>query len=599
MGIRETTLSAYNKNNRGTASETSSSSIVATIYYDNEDVSYTNSTISARLVLSTKYNSTYNRYDCNASLQFKKSRVSSNDSFINIKFTRYVNSVASDSGSFSGLSKPNPLKESFTLSSLSTSSWTEIARWTPTVSTSYLNPSSTRYFAADLFVNFTISSTKMVTSLSTTTMAITNSIKITANGSAVQRTITFSKGKGTSLSGGSTKKGYDGDSFSLSSWSATPPSRTKIDSQQWTISYSGLEGVTSKTSTRSIYLVYSFSGWTSSNQGYKSPSASYTINGNDTLTAEFSDSTEYDGSCTITTLTSSKPKRKGYTADGTWHYNSSTGRIASIGDVVTSNTTLYSGWTPKNYSVKFDSNKGPKTDIPAQTTKTYGSAVYIPSWSPNRFGYKFIGWSGAADSKSILIGPSGGSYNSDALYDSVNTETSNNGITLYAQWEPINNTLEFNYYINSTTTVQKETLTYNIESTEVSKNAPSKPFMAGNDDYVFIGWTTVKPANFNSVSKGIYLQGNEFPDTTLPVKVTQADIKKVTEWGKTTTYYGIWSISGKYVFMGGQFRKCNSCWVKTKEPNEAFPTWKIVNNILVKKTIGTRTKWWPEVGRNS
>ena len=595
MGIKNETLSVTVSNNKGTASKTSTSKIVATIFYDNEDVSYTNSTISAQLVLSTKYNSTYNRYDCSASLQFKKSRVSSNDSYVNIKFSRYVNSTTS--GSFSGLSKPNPLKESFTLSSLSTSSWTEVARWTPTVSTSSLNPSSTKYFAANLLIDFTISSTKMVTSLSTTTMSITNSIGITAYGTAVQRTIRFSGGKGT-LSGSSSKTGYDGESFSLSSWSATPPSKTKTGSQQWTISYSGL-GVTSKTSTRNIYLVYSFSGWTSSNQGYKSPSASYTINGNDTLTAEFSDSTSYEGSCTITTLTSSKPTKKGYTSDGTWHYNSSSGSIASVGDVLTKDTTLYSGWTPKNYSIKFDSNKGPKTDIPTQVTKTYGSAVYIQPWSPDRFGYKFIGWSGAADSKSILIGPGGGSYNSDTLYNNVNTETSNNGITLYAQWEPINNTLEFNYYINSTTTVQKETLTYNIESTEVSKNAPSKPFMAGSDDHVFIGWTTVKPVNFNSVSKGVYPQGTDFPDTTLPVKVTQADIKKVTEWGKTTVYYGIWSISGKYVFINGQFRKCNSCWVKTKEPNEALPTWKVVNNVLVKNTVGTRTKWWPEVGRNA
>ena len=597
MAIKEPELVAQVSSNKSTStiSNESSETTVATIMYD-KGISWTdNNEIIAKTRLSVSYNSSTNRYECTVTMFWKKKRTSSNDSTANIKFGWYQNSQYK--GTFSGLTSPTYVKD-LTLNNLSTTSWTQIAKWSGiTLNTSTLSSSDVQKFQAGLLIAYTISSSKMIVSDSTTTTKITNAIIINAQGTATIRTISFSGGEGT-LVGNKTKTGVDGEGFYLSSWSATPPAKKKTGTQQWTISYDGL-GTTSKTSTRSVFLVKSFDGWNSKNQGYKSPSAAYIINGNDTITAEFSSSTSYEGSCTITTLTSSKPKRKGYTADGTWHYNSSTGSIASIGDVLTKDITLYSGWTPKNYSVKFDSNKGPKTGIPAQVTKTYGSAVYIQPWSPDRFGYKFIGWSGAADSKSILIGPGGGSYNSDALYESVNTETSNNGITLYAQWEPINNTLEFNYYIDSTTTLQTETLTYNIESTEVSKNAPSKPFKAGNDDYVFIGWTTTKPANFNSISKGIYLQGNEFPPTTIPVKITQADIKKVTTWGTKTPYYGLWSISGKYVFMGGQFRKCNSCWVKTKEPNEAFPTWKIVNNILVKKTIGTRTKWWPEVGRNS
>lgn len=126
--------------------------------------------------------------------------------------------------------------------------------------------------------------------------------------------------------------------------------------------------------------------------------------------------------------------REGYTFKG-WGTTASGGTVFDQNDgtlVPTSinsaikngscSSTLYAIWTPKTYSVKFDSNGGSGT--PSSQTKTYGKNLVLSSTKPTREGYEFLGW---ATSKTA----SGVTYQPGSVY------TANSAAVLYAVWNPI------------------------------------------------------------------------------------------------------------------------------------------------------------------
>ncbi len=129
------------------------------------------------------------------------------------------------------------------------------------------------------------------------------------------------------------------------------------------------------------------------------------------------------------TLSSTKPTRTGYTfknwntkADG-----SGTSYAAGASYTTNAAVTLYAQWTANTYTVSFNANGG--SGAPANQTKTHGQTLTLSSTKPTRTGYTFKNWNTKADG-------SGTSYAAGASY------TTNAAVTLYAQWQKNEATLQ-------------------------------------------------------------------------------------------------------------------------------------------------------------
>lgn len=98
--------------------------------------------------------------------------------------------------------------------------------------------------------------------------------------------------------------------------------------------------------------------------------------------------------------------------------------------------TLHVEWdSPKDYKITFNLNGG---KIPADagkisdytTMKTYSvNGPTIPTFIPTYVGYTFVGW---GDQNGNYV-QQPGEYINDNIYNSINNEQSNNGVTFYAK----------------------------------------------------------------------------------------------------------------------------------------------------------------------
>ena len=102
----------------------------------------------------------------------------------------------------------------------------------------------------------------------------------------------------------------------------------------------------------------------------------------------------------------------------------------------TEDTTLYAIWTPRTYTIAFDSNSTDATGSMSPMPMTYDVGKALTSNSFSRIGYKFIGWrsSDAATGKEYA----------DGATVSNLTSTDKATVTMYAQWQPISYTVKFN-----------------------------------------------------------------------------------------------------------------------------------------------------------
>lgn len=102
----------------------------------------------------------------------------------------------------------------------------------------------------------------------------------------------------------------------------------------------------------------------------------------------------------------------------------------------TEDTTLYAIWTPRTYTIAFDSNSTDATGSMSPMPMTYDVGKALTSNSFSRIGYKFIGWrsSDAAAGKEYA----------DGATVSNLTSADKAIVTMYAQWQPISYTVKFN-----------------------------------------------------------------------------------------------------------------------------------------------------------
>lgn len=127
-----------------------------------------------------------------------------------------------------------------------------------------------------------------------------------------------------------------------------------------------------------------------------------------------------------------EPTKTGYTFTG-WYTDKECTKLYTE-DKIIGNITLYAGFRPNNYTIKFDGN-GKSSGSTSNLSMKYDTAANLTTNGFNRTGYKFKGWA---------TSPTGSVVYTDG--QSVKNLTSADGatITLYAVWEQVVYTVRFN-----------------------------------------------------------------------------------------------------------------------------------------------------------
>lgn len=128
---------------------------------------------------------------------------------------------------------------------------------------------------------------------------------------------------------------------------------------------------------------------------------------------------------TSKTITFKNPTRTGYSFDGWFRNKKLTKKITGIKKGSTGKVTVYAGWTPNRYTVRFDGN-GAEGSMAALKNCIYDTEFTLPANSFTRSGMTFDGWNTKADGSGVAI-------KDKAI---VKNLTAKNGgkVRLYAQW---------------------------------------------------------------------------------------------------------------------------------------------------------------------
>ena len=143
-------------------------------------------------------------------------------------------------------------------------------------------------------------------------------------------------------------------------------------------------------------------------------------------------------------------------------------------DVVTTNMTLYAGWSVHEYTIKYDANGGGGTMEDQQRYYRDGEAVKECEFSPPDENRKFTGWNRSPDGS--------GEYHYPGETDDL-TFNDDDEITLYAQWS---DELMVAYHLNGHGSPLPDT-----EVTGADKGWKiTKPEDPTDKSYAFDGWYT-------------------------------------------------------------------------------------------------------------
>ena len=298
--------------------------------------------------------------------------------------------------------------------------------------------------------------------------------------------------------------------------------------------------------TRNYYL---FDGWFTSSSGgtQKTSSTLVDIIQNETLYAQWTPNfynVEYDANGgqnapamdeyvtwnTPVTLSSSKPTRYGYTFKG-WSTTQdatipeySPGSNQDLYQLTTrgKTVTLYAVWEINYYGLTFNANGGNGAPSSVDIIE-WGEDYTIPSTTPTREGYDFLGWNvdGNETVPTYLVGQS---Y---SLYEST---TKGESVTLYAIWG-------LNYYrlAYDANTGENAPSTHNVRwgtNANISSSIPTKY------GYTFKGWN-----KDSSATTAEYQAGSSY------------NLTEYASRGQTLTIYAVWEInyySLEYNANGGE-----------------------------------------------
>ena len=162
---------------------------------------------------------------------------------------------------------------------------------------------------------------------------------------------------------------------------------------------------------------------------------------------------------------------------GTWNYVDGQYGIAN------KTLKLYARWTPKSYTISYNSNGGTGT-MTSDTVSTGGKAT-IKSNTFKRTGYKFVGWTTKSDGTDDGYGWNPG-WSGTWNYDNGQYGIANDKLVLYARWDN-HFTVTYNDNGGSGCSSSSKTVTYG--STYGNLCTPTR------SGYIFAGWYSSNYAN--------------------------------------------------------------------------------------------------------
>ncbi len=265
---------------------------------------------------------------------------------------------------------------------------------------------------------------------------------------------------------------------------------------------------------------YTFGGWNKNNDAsgtnYAAGSGTFTISGNTTLYAKWTQGTTLNanGGSSNTTYTvawnaktisvASVPTRTGYTLTG---YSAGGNIIADADKKLKASTsytnsskqwtntgsapTMQAEWQAKTYSITLD-REGATTGS-TSVTMTYNSSSHSAITLPTKTGYDFEGyWTGDNGTGSMVMDASG------VLQADVTGYTGDGGIwtkdatcTLYAQWTPKQYTVTLTLDLPTASySTSPSTVTVTYQSTSNLTSAIATPY--GGSYYLFGGYYTAQ-----------------------------------------------------------------------------------------------------------
>ena len=271
-----------------------------------------------------------------------------------------------------------------------------------------------------------------------------------------------------------------------------------------------------------------FTGWNTAADGSGTayaPGAIYSINASVTLYAQWATdaytvtynanggtgapSNQIKTHGTALVLTNSIPVYTGRTFSGWNTETDGTGTMYLSGASYTTNedVTLYAQWTVNTYMVKYNANGG--IGAPANQTKTYGEDLVLSDTIPTSSTGVFSGWNTAQNG-------SGTSYAAGATY------STNEAVTLYAQWTT--NTYTVTYNANSGTGAPANQIKAYGSALVLSSTIPTY------DGRMFAGWNTEIDGSGTA-----YVAGGTY--------TADADVTLYAQW-ILNTYTIIYNVNG-------------------------------------------------------
>ncbi len=180
-------------------------------------------------------------------------------------------------------------------------------------------------------------------------------------------------------------------------------------------------------------------------------------------------------------LTNNAYTRTGYTftgwnthADGSGTSYTNGESVKNLTNVEAGTVTLYAQWKPHQYTVKFDGNTADGGST-ANQAMTYDTAVNLTTNGYTKTGYTFTGWNTQSDG--------GGTAYTDGQNVRNLTPEEGGTVTLFAQWQANNYTIQFDGNTADGGDTANQVMTYD-QATNLTANGYTKT------GYTFTGWNT-------------------------------------------------------------------------------------------------------------
>ncbi len=209
------------------------------------------------------------------------------------------------------------------------------------------------------------------------------------------------------------------------------------------------------------------------------------------------------------TLSSTVPTRSGYTFKGWATSNTATSASYQAGNAYSFNygtTTLYAVWQQNTYTCYLNFNANGGSGAPGNLnytgTSTSNHTFTIPSTTPSRSGYTFLGWS-TSNSATSASYQSGGSI----------AVAYNGTTTLYAVWSQVTYTCHLNFNANGGSGAPSN---QNFTGTSTGNHTFTIPnTVPTKSGSVFLGWATSSTAKTASYQPGASIAVSYNGTTTL------------------------------------------------------------------------------------